>query len=97
MAVVKRVAPASLGKMVGGVYALIGFVMVVLAVPFLLVTAVLDPAGSDMAGIGLGIGLVLVLVMPIMYGLLGLIGGALVAVVYNMLARPLGGIELQLE
>lgn len=97
MAVVKRVAPASLGKMVGGVYALIGLVMAVLAVPFLLLAAALDPTGSEMAWLGLGTGLAMVLVMPIMYGLLGLIGGALVAVVYNMLARPLGGIELQLE
>jgi hypothetical protein len=35
--------------------------------------------------------------MPIFYGCMGFIGGALGAVVYNALAGMMGGLELRLE
>lgn len=96
MAVVKRVGPVSLAKMLGGVYALMGLIGVAFFLPFMLLIPLLEP-GASQAWLGLGAGLVMLVAAPVVYGILGLVGGALVAVVYNWLARPLGGIELQIE
>ncbi len=35
--------------------------------------------------------------MPFIYGVMGFIGGGLIALVYNALAGRIGGIELELE
>ena len=38
-----------------------------------------------------------ILMMPIFYGCMGFVGGAIAAVVYNALAGMMGGLELKLE
>jgi hypothetical protein len=35
--------------------------------------------------------------MPVLYGILGFIGGAILALLYNLFARLAGGFELELE
>lgn len=38
-----------------------------------------------------------IIFLPIMYGIMGFIGGAIMAFVYNVVAGIAGGVELELE
>jgi hypothetical protein len=37
------------------------------------------------------------ILMPVIYGVMGFIGGVISAAVYNLVARWIGGIELEVE
>ena len=43
------------------------------------------------------IGLLMMIVIPIFYGILGFIMGALMAALYNLVARFAGGVQIELE
>ena len=97
--VLKRVGVLSAAKIVGVSYAALG---VLIGLCFSVIFSLLPmaaPGGqtelpsclAPMFGIGA------VLFMPIVYGLMGFVGGALGAVAYNVFARVVGGLELQLE
>lgn len=60
----------------------------------------LAPQGDSQAMGGVGaivIGLVIMIAVPILYGLLGFIGGAIGALVYNLAAGVVGGVKFELE
>ena len=44
-----------------------------------------------------GMGIAAVIVMPIIYGVLGFIGGIISAAMYNLIAGFVGGIEMEFE
>lgn len=94
MQIVKSVGVLSAAKIMGMIYACIGLIFV----PFFLLIGVMSSmAGQDklpFAGI-FSVGFALV--MPVFYGVMGFIGGAIGALLYNLFARWVGGIELQLE
>ena len=74
-------------------------------VPFLLLAALISavaphPAGSGgalAAGVGIGMSLIFAVLAPIIYGVLGFIFGALGALIYNLVASWVGGIEYVAE
>ncbi len=102
MHTVKSVGVFSVAKIMGCVYGCIALIFV----PFLLLAGVMGAMGA-MAGAGnhsnplaaLGvIGIVLLsLFIPIFYGLMGFIFGALGALIYNLMAKWVGGIEIELQ
>ncbi|MGZ4985098.1 MAG: DUF3566 domain-containing protein [Chthoniobacterales bacterium] len=51
------------------------------------------PPAVLMAGLMFGFGIF----MPVMYGVMGFIFGILMAAVYNLVARWIGGIEVEVE
>jgi hypothetical protein len=54
--------------------------------------------GRAMSGIGSVVGgIVIIIAFPIFYGVLGFIGGAIGAIVYNIAAGVVGGIKFELE
>ena len=60
----------------------------------------LAPQGDSQAMGGVGaivIGLVIMITVPILYGILGFIGGAIGALVYNLAAGVVGGVKFELE
>jgi hypothetical protein len=60
----------------------------------------LAPQGDSQAMGGVGaivIGLVIMIAVPILYGILGFIGGAIGALVYNLAAGVVGGVKFELE
>ena len=64
--------------------------------------ALSSDAGSHGAGLlagGLGalFGVGAIILMPIFYGLLGLIGGSIVAALYNVFAGLFGGVEVEVQ
>jgi ABC-type Co2+ transport system permease subunit len=83
---IKRISPVQLGKLLAAVYALFS----VIFVPFLLIAVLTAPEGR-------GLSLVFCIVMPIIYIVLGFIGGIIGAFIYNIAAGWVGGIEIEIE
>ncbi len=95
MAVVKRVGVVSVGKVMGGIYALIGLIGgAIFSLVSLLGIATSGAQESLMAGL-FGIGAIVVL--PILYGIVGFIGGILFGAAYNLIGSTIGGIEVDIE
>jgi hypothetical protein len=79
----------------GGIgYALMSLVFV----PFFLFIAMFAPAHEMAGGPGQWMfGPVFALMMPLIYGIMGFIGTALAAAVYNLISMMVGGLEIELE
>jgi hypothetical protein len=60
-------------------------------VPFFLLFAMFAPDGTA------GFGTMFAIMMPVMYGVMGLIGGAVGAALYNLVAGWVGGIEVEIS
>jgi len=82
---------AAMGLIVGVIYGLI----------FMVVGGAMMAGGGRDAGTAgassLVIGLVMMIAIPVMYGIIGFIGGIIGALVYNVAAGIVGGLELELE
>ena len=59
--------------------------------------AFLGSASSAYYGIGLGFGVLGLIALPIIYGIIGFVSGAIIAFLYNLIARWIGGIEMEFE
>lgn len=92
-----RIEPFSVAKIIGVIYAILGFVMGVI----FSVSAALLPQ-ADMIGMGNmmaipGYGYLAWLVWPIAYGITGFISALVFAALYNVLSRSVGQIEVELK
>ena len=72
-------------KFLGVLYVLFGL----LFVPFFLLMGAFGPEGSA------PFGTMFAVAMPVMYGAMGVIGGAIGAALYNLVAGWVGGIEVE--
>ena len=93
----RSVGVLSVAKMMGAIYGLMGLIFIPI---FLIVAAagMMGAGDNKMAGAAAGVGMVVMaLIMPIMYGVIGFIAGAIGAFLYNFLAGRLGGIEMNLQ
>lgn len=87
---ISRIAPLQLGVVLG----LLLFVLSLLYLPIVLL---LPAFGAKPSGHGwMAVGLFLLLLAPVLYAMIGFIGGVILAVVYNLLAQWTGGIEFTL-
>jgi len=91
---------------VAKIYAVIMFViMLLVCIPLGFIVIVMSLMGAGMAGSdgfaigggGVVIGIVYMIVPPIIYGIFGFIGGAIGALIYNIFAGMVGGIEIEVE
>ena len=97
--VLKSIGVLSAAKIVGVMYAVMGLIMgLVFAGLFSMIPA-MAPSGQDQipSWIAPMFGVGSIVILPIMYGIMGFIGGAIGAVIYNVLAGAIGGLELHLE
>ncbi|MFZ0287405.1 MAG: hypothetical protein WAL32_19420 [Terriglobales bacterium] len=94
MHIIKSVGVLSVAKMMGLIQACIGVVLIPL---FLLVGLAGTFAGRQESPFAGMVGLVLAFCMPIIYGVMGFIMGAIGAALYNLFAKWIGGIEVQVE
>jgi len=90
--VAQRIARFSIGqsaKFLGVLYLLFGL----LFIPFFLLMGMFSPQteGSFMLGSMFAVG------MPVMYAIFGVLGGAIGAALYNLVAGWIGGIEVEFE
>lgn len=53
--------------------------------------------GLALGGGGIVLGLVVMIGLPIMYGAMGFVGGALGALLYNLFSGFVGGVEIEVE
>jgi hypothetical protein len=80
---ISYVSPLQAGIVLALLYALISLVLV----PFLILGALFSHGGF---------GIVFIIFLPIIYGIAGFIGGIIGALVYNLVAKWTGGIEMVL-
>ena len=94
MAVVKSIGPISSMKIQG----LLGAIMGLIVGAFLSLAAMLGLAtgGSEMGAMGMLFGIGAIIIVPIFYGVLGAIGGLILALVYNVCAKIVGGLEIEI-
>jgi hypothetical protein len=81
---------AAMGLIIGVIYGLI----------FMVVGGAMMAGGRNQGAAGassLVIGLVMMIAIPVFYGIIGFVGGIIGALVYNVAAGVVGGIELELE
>src|SRR5579862_2418598 len=87
MHIIKSVGVLSVAKILGLIYA-----------PFFLLIGTLASLAGQHKGPFPGIfGVAFALFMPVFYGLIGFICGAIGALLYNLFAKLVGGFELELE
>ena len=91
---IKAVSVMSFARVMGILYGIMGLLFLPL---FLIMSAVSGFSGQRDAALGAGVGLVFALAMPIVYGAMGFVMGALMAWIYNLVAGRWGGIELDLR
>lgn len=92
---IRKIDPLSAGKVLGLIYALISLVVGL----FLSMIAIFGIAagGGDAVLGGLATGLGAVIMLPLVYGVLGFIGGVIGAFLYNVVASMAGGIVFETE
>ncbi|MFQ5816828.1 MAG: hypothetical protein ACE5H2_02585 [Terriglobia bacterium] len=92
MSQLNRIGPGSMFKLMGFLYLLVGLLIGVIVTLVSFLTPV-RPAGAG----GAMFGPLAIVILPIFYGLLGAIFGAIGALLYNLAASVTGGLELELE
>ncbi len=95
--VLKRIDPLSLGTVFGVLHAIMGVIGGLFFSAFALLGMAVDqPDGPGQIFLLLfGVGAIVFL--PVFYGVMGFITGAISAVVYNFVAGYVGGVELEFE
>jgi hypothetical protein len=91
---IKRIAPVQLGKMLAILYGIMGLIFI----PFFLIASALAsamPARQRVGMMALSAGFAVA--APLMYAAMGFVIGALGAVIYNVVAKWIGGIEVEVE
>jgi hypothetical protein len=94
MHIVKSVGVLSVAKIMGLVYACMGLIFAPLFLVMGMLGTMLGQDRTPFAGV---FGVVFALLMPILYGLVGFIAGAIGALLYNLFSKLVGGFELELE
>ena len=101
---IKRFGVLSVAKMYGLLSFIFGLIFGVLyGLFFIIFGAAMTAAaggGSEATAGGIStvvIGVAMMIGLPVMYGLMGFIMGAIAALVYNILAGMVGGIKFELE
>jgi hypothetical protein len=98
--IIRRIGVLSCAKIVGAIYAALGLIVgaVFALMAVLGPTLAAEAFDSMMGGAALGFlfGIGGLIIMPVLYGVMGFIGGAISALVYNVVAGSIGGLELVL-
>jgi len=90
----KRIAPLSAGKVLALLYGAMGL----LFVPFFLIMSTFTaqmPAAQRGVFAAMGVGFALL--MPVFYAVIAFAGGIVGAAIYNLAARFVGGIEVEVK
>lgn len=93
--VIRRIGVLSMAKMMGVLYALLGLIIGAFVSLIALVGSALGSSSSQSGMIGAVVGIAAIIVFPILYGIIGFLGGLITAWLYNLVAGMIGGIELE--
>jgi hypothetical protein len=101
MATLKHIGPGSAFKVGLVTYAFLGLIIGICVALFSMVAGSLTGmAGSPVAGaraLGMGMGVGAIILFPIFYGIIGGIGGPIGALIYNLVAGWVGGLEVDIS
>ncbi|HEY5314623.1 MAG TPA: hypothetical protein VIK18_18970 [Pirellulales bacterium] len=92
--VIKSVGILSVAKIMGAMYAFFGLIAGFFMFVIFSLTSVAAQGRNEMPA-GIAAGVAALFFMPICYGIMGFVGGALSGFIYNLLASFVGGIELE--
>lgn len=87
MLIIKKFGWLSVGLVFGAIYLIIGLIAGVL----LFVLSLVVPEQTAFGGVAA------LILSPLLYGVLGFIGGIIVAALYNLVAPLVGGIRVETE
>lgn len=92
---VTKIGIASLAKISAAIYALMGLIFGT----FMTLTSMTmgSAMGSEGAIIGMIFGIGAIIFLPIFYGIIGFISGVITAFIYNIVAKRIGGLEVEVE
>ena len=94
----KAIGPVSSAKVLGLFYAAIGLVAGVVVACIALAGAALGRGGEDVSPfLGSMFGVAAIVLLPVLYGVLGSLGGLILSSLYNVIARLVGGIQVTLQ
>lgn len=96
MKTLKKIGSFSLAKVLGIFMAVVGLI-VGLVFAGIFITAGISHYKNTTLGAGIILGILFLILAPVLYGIIGFIAGALSALVYNLLARLVGGIGITIE
>ena len=100
MRIVQSVGVMSVAKIMGAIHALLGLVFVPFFLLFGLIASMAPKQnGGNTSAVAVGLvgALVLAVIAPVFYGTIGFIFGAIGAFLYNVIAKRLGGIEVEVR
>jgi hypothetical protein len=91
---IKRIAPLQLGKMMGICYGIMGL----LFCPIFLIMSLVATHLPNQQHVGImAFGTGFALLMPVFYAVMGFVLGVVSAFVYNVIAKWIGGVEVEVE
>jgi hypothetical protein len=90
--VVRRIGVTSAGTIFGALYALFGLMAGAVVTLLSIIGAALTQSS---AGVLFGVGAIIAL--PILYGIIGFIGGVIFAALFNFVTGYVGGLEIETE
>lgn len=97
MTTIRRIDVMSAAKMYGALLAAVGLLIGAFISLFAILGASIAAANDEGGAVlGLLFGAGAIVVMPIMYGIMGFVGGAIQAFIYNVIAARVGGIQVEL-
>lgn len=88
--VLVKIAPWATGRILAVLYLIVGIVVA----PIMMIAALVSPETNPAGRAG---GLMVAFMMPFIYGGIGLVGGVIMALLYNACAKFLGGIPLTFD
>lgn len=100
---IKKIGVLSAAKMYG---AMMFVISLIIAIPYGLIliiwglvggSTVGGDAGLAVGGGGLIAGVMIMILLPIFYGVIGFVFGAISALVYNLFSGMIGGLEIEVE
>jgi hypothetical protein len=95
---IKSVEVVSLARVSAALYAVLGLIAGFFVAAVALLGSALGPAASRPFGGFSGVlGAAAVIIFPLAYGAFGFLFGLLGAALYNLVARLVGGVEIELE
>lgn len=96
MAILKKIGVMSLAKILGAIYGVIGFIVGFLLFLIMGVAGGVTGLGQG-GGMMIGAGLLMWVFYAVALGVAGFIGGAIQAILYNVFAEKVGGVEVELS
>ncbi len=94
---IQRIGVFSAARLGGALYAAFGLLFGAVFSLFSLIGAAASGLAGEEGALGLLFGVGAIVILPLVYGLMGFIGMALGALIYNLVAGVVGGIEIELS